>query len=88
MQAPTLAQLEAVSDIVYAHMQGSPLLRWPLLSERCGCDVQVKHENHNPTGTFKIRGGINLMGGKNLPSRSAVVGIVDEVDLYAAEAGG
>jgi threonine dehydratase len=61
MQAPTLAQLEAASDIVYARMQGSPLLRWPLLSERCGCDVQVKHENHNPTGAFKIRGGLVYM---------------------------
>jgi threonine dehydratase len=58
VQAPTLAQLKAASDIACAHMQGSPLLRWPLLSERCDCDVQVKHENHNPTGAFKIQGGL------------------------------
>ena len=61
MLAPTLSELETASGIVYAHMQGSPLLRWPLLAERCGCDVRVKHENHNPTGAFKIRGGLVYM---------------------------
>ncbi len=61
MSTPTLAALEAASEIVYSHMQGSPLLPWPLLAERCGCEVLVKHENHNPTGAFKIRGGLVYM---------------------------
>jgi threonine dehydratase len=39
-------------------MLPSPQLHWPLLSERCGCEVWVKHENHNPTGAFKVRGGL------------------------------
>ena len=42
-------------------MQPSPLLRHPLLDEWVGCHVRVKHENHNPTGAFKIRGGLNLV---------------------------
>jgi threonine dehydratase len=42
-------------------MQPSPMLRHPLLDEWLGCDAWVKHENHNPTGAFKIRGGLNLL---------------------------
>jgi threonine dehydratase len=34
---------------------------WPLLAERLGCTVWVKHENHTPTGAFKVRGGITFM---------------------------
>jgi len=37
------------------------LLRHPLLAERLGADAWVKHENHNPTGAFKVRGGLNLV---------------------------
>ncbi len=55
---PGLDELEAAAAIVYRHMQGSPQLNWPLLSARCGCNVWVKHENHNPTGAFKVRGGL------------------------------
>lgn len=61
MLVPTLSELKEASAIVYTHMQGSPLLRWPLLVERCGCEVRVKHENHNPTGAFKVRGGLVYM---------------------------
>jgi threonine dehydratase len=42
-------------------MQASPMLRHPLLDEWLGCETWVKHENHNPTGAFKIRGGLNLL---------------------------
>jgi len=37
------------------------MLRHPLLDEWLGCETWVKHENHNPTGAFKIRGGLNLL---------------------------
>ena len=43
-------------------MHPSPLLKHPLLDDALGLDVWVKHENHNPTGAFKIRGGLNLVG--------------------------
>jgi threonine dehydratase len=43
-------------------MHPSPLLKHPLLDEALDLDVWVKHENHNPTGAFKIRGGLNLVG--------------------------
>jgi len=39
----------------------TPLMRHPLLSEETGLDLWVKHENHNPTNAFKVRGGLNLV---------------------------
>jgi threonine dehydratase len=61
MDRPTLPDITAATDRVYAHMRASPLLRHPLLDEWLGRPVWVKHENHNPTGSFKIRGGLNLV---------------------------
>jgi threonine dehydratase len=56
-----LEDVLAAKARVYAHMRPSPLLHHPLLDEWVGCRVWVKHENHNPTGSFKIRGGLNLV---------------------------
>ena len=39
-------------------MTPTPLYNWPKLSRRAGCRLRVKHENHTPTGAFKVRGGI------------------------------
>jgi threonine dehydratase len=61
MQPPTLDDVVAARARVYAHMRPSPLLHHPLLDEWIGSCVWVKHENHNPTGSFKIRGGLNLV---------------------------
>jgi threonine dehydratase len=55
---PTLDELEAAARLVYREMPPTPQYRWPLLDERCGCEVWVKHENHSPVGAFKLRGGI------------------------------
>jgi len=62
MEPPTLQDVLAAKARVYAHMRPSPLLHHPLLDQWVGCRVLVKHENHNPTGAFKIRGGLNLVG--------------------------
>jgi threonine dehydratase len=43
---------------VYRVMQPTPQQQWPLLNERAGASVWVKHENHTPAGAFKIRGGL------------------------------
>lgn len=56
----SLTELEQAARTVHAVMAPTPQYRWPLLSERAGCDVWVKHENHTPTGAFKVRGGIVL----------------------------
>ncbi len=54
----TLAELEAAVPVVRAAMPPTPQFAWPLLRQRTGVDVVIKHENHTPTGAFKVRGGI------------------------------
>ena len=58
---PTLSDVYLARRHVYAALPRTPLLRHPLLSDRLGLDVSVKHENHLPTGAFKVRGGLNLV---------------------------
>jgi threonine dehydratase len=53
-----LGQLEQAQEIVGAAMPPTPAHPWPLLSQRLGASVVVKHENHTPTGAFKVRGGL------------------------------
>jgi threonine dehydratase len=53
-----LAQLERAQAIVGAAMPPTPAYAWPLLAERLGTTIIVKHENHAPTGAFKVRGGL------------------------------
>src|SRR5258708_29673175 len=57
----TLDQLEAAAALVHGIMKPTPQICWPLLGERCGAEVWVKHENHTPIGAFKLRGGLNYM---------------------------
>ncbi|SFC05377.1 threonine dehydratase [Polaromonas sp. OV174] len=52
------AQVQAAQRTVYAAMPPTPQYAWPLLRERLGMQVWVKHENHTPTGAFKVRGGL------------------------------
>jgi len=54
----TLAELRAAAAIVHAHVAPTPQHEWPLLRERCGMQLWVKHENHTPVGAFKLRGGL------------------------------
>ncbi len=54
----THENLASARALVYQHMQPTPAYAWPLLCEALGCDVWVKHENHTPTGAFKVRGGL------------------------------
>ncbi|MCY4311753.1 MAG: threonine dehydratase [Rhodospirillaceae bacterium] len=58
---PDLAAIEAAAKIVHAVMPPTPSYSWPLLCARTGTDLWVKHENHAPTGAFKIRGGLVYM---------------------------
>ena len=53
-----LNQLERAHEIVGHAVPPTPAHAWPLLSERLGASVVVKHENHTPIGAFKVRGGI------------------------------
>ncbi len=53
-----LQELESAAALVHRVMPPTPLYAWPKLKKRLGCAVWVKHENHTPTGAFKVRGGI------------------------------
>ena len=61
MNLPTLNSLETAAAIVHGFMPPTPQIRWPLLCARTGTDVWVKHENHTPTGAFKLRNGSGVM---------------------------
>jgi len=54
----TLDDLHDASRIVGSAMPPTPQYAWPLLAQRFGCTVVVKHENHTPIGAFKVRGGL------------------------------
>jgi threonine dehydratase len=54
----SLSELQAALSLVHESMPATPQYAWPLLAERCGVEVWVKHENHTPTGAFKLRGGL------------------------------
>ena len=54
----TLAELESVIPLVRASVPPTPQYAWPLLKVHTGVDIVVKHENHTPIGSFKVRGGI------------------------------
>ncbi len=61
MHPPILQDVYAARPRVYASLKPTPLLKHALLDEALGLDLYVKHENHNPTCAFKVRGGLNLV---------------------------
>jgi threonine dehydratase len=61
LRVPTLDDVHAASERIAPHLQPTPLLAHGALSELVGTEILVKHENHLPTGAFKVRGGINLV---------------------------
>ena len=58
MKLPSREALQQALGVVYAAMLPTPQIRWPQLCARLGTEVWVKHENHTPLGSFKIRGGL------------------------------
>src|SRR3954466_1231295 len=73
MRAPTLADVYAARPRVARIVRPSPLLQHPLLAAETGLDIRVKHENHNPTGAFKVRGGANLIASLPAAERRGVI---------------
>ncbi|KQZ78701.1 threonine dehydratase [Pseudomonas sp. Root562] len=61
MHRLTRDDIEQAAQRVYQVMPATAQYPWPLLAQRLGCTVWVKHENHTPTGAFKVRGGITFM---------------------------
>jgi threonine dehydratase len=73
LTAPTLADVYAARPRVARVVRPSPLLRHPLLDAETGLTILVKHENHNPTGAFKVRGGANLVACLSDDGRRGVI---------------
>ncbi len=71
----TLDELEAAHALVRAHVPPTPQFAWPLPAARAGCEVWLKHENHTPTGAFKVRGGVVYMERLARERRDRVAGV-------------
>jgi threonine dehydratase len=69
----TATDIEDARRIVYRTLRPTPLLRHPLLDAETGLTLHVKHENHNPTGAFKVRGGLNLVARLSPEERRGVI---------------
>jgi threonine dehydratase len=54
----SLPELREAQRLVHLSFPGTAQYAWPLLAARAGAEVWVKHENHTPTGSFKLRGGL------------------------------
>jgi threonine dehydratase len=57
----TLDEIASAAELIHRIVPPTPQYAWPKLKRRVGCTVWVKHENHTPTGAFKVRGGIVYM---------------------------
>src|SRR5947208_1040255 len=60
-QMPTIADVLDAKRRIAPYLRPTPLYRYAGLDELLGADVFVKHENHQPVGAFKVRGGVNLL---------------------------
>ena len=61
---------------VHAVLQPTLLRHWPGLSSLLGCELHLKHENHQPVGAFKVRGGVNLVGTlSDAERRAGILGV-------------
>ena len=61
LSAPDLADVLAARGRIAPYLQPTPLYRYPALDALAGAQLWVKHENHQPIGAFKVRGGVNLI---------------------------
>ena len=58
MVLPGKGAIDRASQVVYEAMRPTPQFTWPLLNQRLGLELWIKHENHTPLGAFKIRGAL------------------------------
>ena len=70
-----LSELESAAELVHRVVPPTPQYAWPKLRRRIGCTVWVKHENHTPTGAFKVRGGIVYLD-RLTRTQSKVAGLI------------
>lgn len=73
LQVPTTDDIRAAAARIEPYLPHTPLYPYPALSRLVGAEVSVKHENHLPTGAFKVRGGVNLSAQLSDDERAAGV---------------
>ena len=61
MQTPTFLDVLRAKQNIAPHLPRTPLFNYPALDAATGLNLYVKHENYQPIGAFKVRGGINLV---------------------------
>jgi threonine dehydratase len=61
LREPDFTDVLDAAKQIRPYLEATPLRRYPSLDRLVGAEVYVKHENYNPTGAFKVRGGINLL---------------------------
>jgi threonine dehydratase len=71
----SMDELERAAELVHRVLPITPQYAWPKLSRRAGCTVWVKHENHTPTGAFKVRGGLVYLD-RLLRDQPQVAGVI------------
>lgn len=74
MNPVTFQGVLAARRIVYRYLKPTPLIHYPELSKLFGFQAYIKHENHQPTGSFKVRGGLNFMS--QLPADQRERGVI------------
>jgi len=92
-EIPTLHDIIAARPHVYRYLKPTPLYRYSGLSDLLGAEVWVKHENHQPVGAYKVRGGLNLVARLSQKERdsglfAASTGNHGQSIAYAARAHG
>jgi threonine dehydratase len=61
LSVPDLGDVLAARQRIAPYLSPTPLYRYPALDALAGAELWVKHENHQPVGAFKVRGGLNLV---------------------------
>ena len=70
----SLKEIVRARAVIYQYLRPTPLIHYQPLSEITGFQTYIKHENHNPTGAFKVRGGLNLIA--SLPQVEKERGVI------------
>jgi threonine dehydratase len=68
---PTLVNVLEARRRISPYLRPTPLFGYAGLDELVGAKVLVKHENHQPVGAFKVRGGVNLVSQLSAEERAA-----------------
>ena len=74
MELPGFEDVLRARETIARHLPRTPTFEYPALSAKLGCTLFVKHENHQPVGAFKVRGGVNLVAG--LPAAERARGVI------------